>query len=972
MCCMAGTSLFAQDAKELVSRIAQLNRTIETSRPSRSTVHVLNNQVQQALVARQAMVEQLILTRPSDLQSVALPADIVNAFTPEQKALTESTGQWTGTLEQMVADDFESGHSKTLWKLNTGVARLEVAFPEGSHPEQYRGKRIEVAGVGTTNVVAAAGFALAPSVKTAASRAVVQAEAPVTSCSTYGSDNVAILLMNQGSGGATYPAGIDSNYLLSQYFNASPKSASTFLDETSFSLKSVTGQVFGPFNLGSNYSCSQYDALAYAAIDAAKAGGVDFSNYSRVSVVFPESSCSFGGLGDIGCRSADSHIGHPYSVTWIPIMTYYNGSTKIWGTVSHELGHNLGLNHSSTLDFGTIPLGAIDYTIGGSPSNGVAVQTEYGDSYSDMGDTSCGGQFSSHDKLKALDWLLPAHVSEASTAGNFTIVPYENSTGVRAVRVLRDALTSSWIWLEYRQSLGAYDSGFSTCFSGTNVYQGALGHYESPGSSDGHMFLLDFNPSSYPNNFRDAALTPGNSWTDPFSPLRLSVTSANSNGLALSVAYDAPCTALTVSAPSFSSSATSGSITVTAPGNCSWQASKTASWITLTGTTSGSGNGTVPFSLTANASTEQRTGFITVSRNNVAVSQKGSATFVSPMNPVLGSGSSGNVSITLNDPLGANDFQYGRIYFSNSHTCEVDVTQSGNNFFFFIYDPSTGNFTPSILAGSGQSGSNGRCTLFGSGTTVVKNGNQIQMSLSMTFASSMMGAHRVTMSVCDSTVPGCTSELPIGTWQVTPPPSLTGVTPYGGMQGAVFGIQITGSGTHFTNSSVVSVAGSGVSVSGVSAASNTQLSANVTIDPAAAVGARTLTVTTGSEVVTGLLEVFSSTIILNRPRRFSGTGGSVSPGGVSTFAVSLPTSPASSVPITCAAPKPLGCAVKRTETPGVINLTVDASGASPGEYQLRLKTANESGQLKRYRVAVIVKNQNDNQEDQPADTADSE
>jgi hypothetical protein len=63
------------------------------------------------------------------------------------------------------------------------------------------------------------------------------------------------------------------------------------------------------------------------------------------------------------------------------------------------------------------------------------------------------------------------------------------------------------------------------------------------------------------------------------------------------------------------------STTVTAADGCAWAAFTSASWITVTGTTSDSGNGTLYFMAAANTTTSSRTGAITVAGQTVAVTQ---------------------------------------------------------------------------------------------------------------------------------------------------------------------------------------------------------------------------------------------------------------------------------------------------------------------------------------------------------------
>jgi trimeric autotransporter adhesin len=64
-----------------------------------------------------------------------------------------------------------------------------------------------------------------------------------------------------------------------------------------------------------------------------------------------------------------------------------------------------------------------------------------------------------------------------------------------------------------------------------------------------------------------------------------------------------------------------GTIAVTAPTGCSWSATNTVSFVTLTGATSGNGNGTVPFQVSANAGGD-RSGSFTVAGLSFIVGQQ--------------------------------------------------------------------------------------------------------------------------------------------------------------------------------------------------------------------------------------------------------------------------------------------------------------------------------------------------------------
>ncbi|HEV8348412.1 MAG TPA: DUF4082 domain-containing protein [Vicinamibacterales bacterium] len=81
----------------------------------------------------------------------------------------------------------------------------------------------------------------------------------------------------------------------------------------------------------------------------------------------------------------------------------------------------------------------------------------------------------------------------------------------------------------------------------------------------------------------------------------------------------------TVSPTSVSPTATGGaqSATVTAPAGCSWTSVSNAAWISVTAGSTGSGNGTVGYTVDANGTTASRTGTLTIANQTVTVTQQG-------------------------------------------------------------------------------------------------------------------------------------------------------------------------------------------------------------------------------------------------------------------------------------------------------------------------------------------------------------
>ena len=74
---------------------------------------------------------------------------------------------------------------------------------------------------------------------------------------------------------------------------------------------------------------------------------------------------------------------------------------------------------------------------------------------------------------------------------------------------------------------------------------------------------------------------------------------------------------------SFSSSGGTGSVSVTATTGCNWKAVSKNSFITRTSASTGSGNGTVNYSVAANTSTGSRTGTMTIAGRTFTVTQAG-------------------------------------------------------------------------------------------------------------------------------------------------------------------------------------------------------------------------------------------------------------------------------------------------------------------------------------------------------------
>lgn len=354
------------------------------------------------------------------------------------------------------------------------------------------------------------------------------------SCSATGVQNVAVLLVTFP--GVTLPANVTTASLQDIFFatNTPGPSLDGFLRDASYGQTSATGNVFGPFTLPGTYgSCTDVSgAVLNDAIAAAVAGGVNLQSYSRIALVFPDTlGCGWAGFGGSSCSVSSSSGNFNASVAYL-VANYVGDRAQAVSLASHELGHNLGLLHSGAVNAGSQALGPL-----AAPGD----LSDMGDYWSSMGATVLG-TYPAPQKSEVLGWLKPSSYLTVQSSGTYTLQPLETSpAGLQALKIQRGTGNNAWLWVEYRQPIDSYDSTLIH-----QVFSGALIHYEDSTTVVGHSYLPNFTPTDATGN--SPALAAGQSWSDPYSNLAISVQSATSTGLTVSVSYGStPCSS---SAPS--------------------------------------------------------------------------------------------------------------------------------------------------------------------------------------------------------------------------------------------------------------------------------------------------------------------------------------------------------------------------------------------------------------------------------------
>ncbi len=276
-----------------------------------------------------------------------------------------------------------------------------------------------------------------------------------------------------------------ADFLRGVYFN-NTRSVADYYREVSNDQMSVTGDVFGWFTVPADTTACNHLDWGNAARAAATAAGVDLSAYTNVAVVFPhQSACWWVGMAQLPGRN-----------------TYINGSAD-WTaatwlfTPTHELGHNYGMNHASTLSCTTAGMRV-------AFSDNCTLD-EYGDPYDTMGGN---GQrhFNTWHRWQ-IGLLGASDVQTITATGTYTIAPAEAAGGApRVVRIARPA--GNYFYIEYRQPYGRYDNFSATAA----VVNGVSIRLAAGVSSQTFSKLIDTNPQT--NTFFDSALAPGRGFAD--------------------------------------------------------------------------------------------------------------------------------------------------------------------------------------------------------------------------------------------------------------------------------------------------------------------------------------------------------------------------------------------------------------------------------------------------------------------------
>jgi hypothetical protein len=335
---------------------------------------------------------------------------------------------FTGEIRILVADDFKEKKSTLIYQLDTSNHTYTLILPKKQTQPTFK----------TGDIVTING-----QYKESVSKKPIIKVKDIKILKTYktlkqnlsGSHHTLVLLLNFEDKKATDTTSIEQ--VTGHMYTDQTNMRQNFLD-SSFKQTDFIPDTNGDgqpdiYTINLNYSITNTCSASMWANDAkaaASAQGIDISLYKHFMFVLPaNSSCGWGGLGNLGCGGSSCH-------TWI------KWNSKI--VYAHELGHNLGMHHAST-----------------DPDNDGRSNSEYGDWSGIMGNSGYRQVNAPHRiQMKWYD-SHPDNVKSVSAPTSLRLFSLDKAPKGKRKQiaiVTKEGLSHAY-YVSYRTNIGTFGMG---------------------------------------------------------------------------------------------------------------------------------------------------------------------------------------------------------------------------------------------------------------------------------------------------------------------------------------------------------------------------------------------------------------------------------------------------------------------------------------------------------------------------------